>query len=58
VASRSYAAPPAWSPAITAWTPCQAKLLSTRWQDAMGDLLEERVPDAGPPPLEEIFRLD
>ena len=30
----------------------------TRWQDAMADLLEERVPDAGPPPLEEIFRLD
>jgi L-rhamnose mutarotase len=32
--------------------------VSTRWQDAMADLLEERVPDAGPPPLEEIFRLD
>src|SRR5262249_2998615 len=30
----------------------------TRWQDAMADLLEERVPDAGPPSLEEIFRLD
>jgi L-rhamnose mutarotase len=30
----------------------------TRWQDAMAELLEERVPDAGPPPLEEIFRLD
>ena len=30
----------------------------TRWQDAMADLLEERVPDAGPPPLEEVFRLD
>ena len=30
----------------------------TRWQDAMADLLEERVPDAGPPPLREIFRLD
>lgn len=29
-----------------------------RWQDAMAELLEERVPDAGPPPLEEIFRLD
>jgi L-rhamnose mutarotase len=28
------------------------------WQDAMASLLEERVPDAGPPPLEEIFRLD
>ena len=32
--------------------------VSTRWQDAMADLLEERVPDAGPPPLAEIFRLD
>jgi L-rhamnose mutarotase len=29
-----------------------------RWQDAMAKLLDERVPDAGPPPLEEIFRLD
>jgi L-rhamnose mutarotase len=28
------------------------------WQDAMAELLEERVPDEGPPPLEEIFRLD
>lgn len=32
--------------------------VSARWQDAMSDLLEERVPDGGPPPLEEIFRLD
>jgi L-rhamnose mutarotase len=32
--------------------------VSSRWQDAMAELLEERVPDAGPPPLEEIFRLD
>jgi L-rhamnose mutarotase len=32
--------------------------VSGRWQDAMAELLEERVPDAGPPPLEEIFRLD
>ncbi len=32
--------------------------VSARWQDAMADLLEERVPDAGPPALEEIFRLD
>lgn len=32
--------------------------VSTRWQDEMAGLLEERVPDAGPPPLEEIFRLD
>ena len=29
----------------------------TRWQDAMADLLEDRVPEAGAPPLEEIFRL-
>ena len=32
--------------------------VSTRWQDAMADLLEQRVPDAGPPALEEVFRLD
>jgi L-rhamnose mutarotase len=32
--------------------------VSTRWQDAMANLLEERVPDAGPPALPEIFRLD
>jgi L-rhamnose mutarotase len=30
----------------------------TRWQDRMAGLLEERVPDGGPPPLTEIFRLD
>lgn len=30
----------------------------TRWQDHMAALLEERVPDAGPPQLEEIFRLE
>jgi L-rhamnose mutarotase len=29
-----------------------------RWQNAMAELLEERVPDEGPPALEEIFRLD
>jgi L-rhamnose mutarotase len=29
-----------------------------RWQDAMAELLEERVPDEGPAPLEQIFRLD
>jgi L-rhamnose mutarotase len=34
-----------------------AQEVSARWQDAMSELLEERVPDAGPPPLEEIFRL-
>ena len=32
--------------------------VSARWQNAMAELLEERVPDSGPPPLEEIFRLD
>jgi L-rhamnose mutarotase len=32
--------------------------VSTRWQDAMAELLERRVPDGGPPALEEIFRLD
>jgi L-rhamnose mutarotase len=32
--------------------------VSTRWQDSMAELLEERVPDEGPPALEEIFRLD
>ena len=30
----------------------------TRWQDSMADLLAERVPDAGPPALDQIFRLD
>jgi L-rhamnose mutarotase len=30
----------------------------TRWQDHMAPLLEERVPDGGPPQLAEIFRLD
>ena len=32
--------------------------VNDRWQDAMAELLEERVPGEGPPPLEEIFRLD
>jgi L-rhamnose mutarotase len=32
--------------------------VSHRWQDAMAELLEERVPDAGPPALPEVFRLD
>jgi L-rhamnose mutarotase len=32
--------------------------VSARWQDAMAHLLEQRVPDGGPPRLEEIFRLD
>jgi L-rhamnose mutarotase len=35
-----------------------AQEVSARWQDAIGELLEERVPDAGPPALPEIFRLD
>jgi L-rhamnose mutarotase len=35
-----------------------AQPVSTRWQDAMAELLEQRVPDEGPSPLEEIFRLD
>jgi L-rhamnose mutarotase len=35
-----------------------AQEVNTLWQDAMADLLEERVPGAGPPPLEEIFRLE
>jgi L-rhamnose mutarotase len=32
--------------------------VSSHWQDHMAELLEERVPDSGPPTLEEIFRLD
>src|SRR5262245_35482623 len=32
--------------------------VTRRWQDAMAELLEDRVPDAGPPPLPEVFRLD
>lgn len=32
--------------------------VSARWQDAMAEFLEARVPDAGAPPLEQIFRLD
>jgi L-rhamnose mutarotase len=35
-----------------------AQEINTRWQDAMADLLEERVPGAGPAALEEVFRLD
>ncbi len=34
-----------------------AQAVNARWQDAMADLLEERVQDQGPAPLEEIFRL-
>ena len=32
--------------------------VNATWQDAMAELLEARVPGAGPPMLEEIFRLD
>jgi L-rhamnose mutarotase len=35
-----------------------AQEVNARWQDAMAELLEERVPDSGPPALPEIFRLD
>jgi L-rhamnose mutarotase len=35
-----------------------AQDVSSRWQDAMAGLLKERVPHAGPPSLEEVFRLD
>ena len=36
----------------------ESQEVNARWQDAMAGLLEERVPDAGPPTLEAIFRLD
>jgi L-rhamnose mutarotase len=36
----------------------EAQEVNARWQDTMAGLLEERVPNAGPPTLEEIFRLD
>ena len=32
--------------------------VSTRWQDSMAELLDQRVPEAGPPALDEVFRLD
>ena len=35
-----------------------AQDVNSRWQDHMAELLEERVPDSGPPPLQEVFRLD
>jgi L-rhamnose mutarotase len=35
-----------------------AQPVSARWQDAIAELLSERVPDAGPPALEQIFRLE
>jgi L-rhamnose mutarotase len=36
----------------------EAQEVNARWQDTMAELLEQRVPDAGPEALEEIFRLD
>jgi L-rhamnose mutarotase len=35
-----------------------AQQVNSHWQDRMAELLEERVPDDGPPALEEVFRLD
>jgi L-rhamnose mutarotase len=35
-----------------------AQEVNARWQDAMAALLEGRVPDSGPPALEEVFRLE
>lgn len=35
-----------------------AQEVNASWQDTMAAMLEERVPDAGPPSLEPIFRLD
>jgi len=35
-----------------------AQDVSTKWQDEMAELLDDRVPDEGPPPLEEVFRLE
>jgi L-rhamnose mutarotase len=35
-----------------------AQEVSARWQDAMAELLVDRVPDGGPAPLEEVFRLE
>jgi L-rhamnose mutarotase len=36
----------------------EAQEVNARWQDTMAKLLEERVPDAGAPTLDEIFRHD
>ena len=30
--------------------------VSARWQDAMAELLDQRVPDDGPSGLDEVFR--
>jgi L-rhamnose mutarotase len=35
-----------------------AQEVCTRWQDEMAQLLADRVPDGGPPALEEIFRME
>lgn len=35
-----------------------SQAVNGRWQDAMAELLDERVPDEGPPALEEVFRLE
>jgi L-rhamnose mutarotase len=35
-----------------------AQEVSAHWQDEMAGLLQDRVPDGGPPALEQIFRLD
>ncbi len=35
-----------------------AQDVNTRWQDAMAELLEQRVEGGGPEPLEPVFRLD
>jgi L-rhamnose mutarotase len=35
-----------------------AQDVNRRWQDAMAELLEQRVPDDGPPGLKEVFRID
>lgn len=36
----------------------EAQDVNARWQDAMAELLDSRVPDSGPALLEQIFRLD
>jgi L-rhamnose mutarotase len=36
----------------------EAAPVSARWQDRMAAMLSERVPDAGPRALVEIFRMD
>jgi len=41
-----------------AWASLARHEANSRWQTAMTDYLEQRVPDEGPTMLEEIFRLD